>query len=53
MKKNFQTVVNKGNGNCMQAAIASLLDLELEDVPNFISYPSGSGFDKTVIGFFT
>ena len=31
----FQTIVDKDHGNCMQAAIASLFDLKLEDVPNF------------------
>lgn len=38
MKKVFQTVVDKGKGNCMQAALASLFDLELEQVPNFADY---------------
>lgn len=31
----FQTIISGTNGNCMQAAIASLLDLPLESVPNF------------------
>jgi hypothetical protein len=31
----YQTIVDKGTGNCMQAAIASLLNLQLNDVPNF------------------
>lgn len=48
MKKVFQTVVGNGaktseRGNCMQAAIASLFDLELEEVPNFISLDTGKG----------
>lgn len=34
MKKIYQTIV----GNCMQAALASLFNLELEDVPHFLSY---------------
>lgn len=34
-----QTLVDQGKGNCQQAAIASLLDLELEAVPNFIEDP--------------
>jgi hypothetical protein len=38
MRKIFQTIVDKRHGNCMQAAIASLFDLELEEVPNFIEY---------------
>ena len=44
MKPVFQTVVNQGNGNCMQAATASILDLELYQVPNFIEYLNS---DKT------
>jgi len=35
MIKVYQTIVSKGTGNCMQAAIASLFDEKLEDVPNF------------------
>jgi hypothetical protein len=38
MKKVYQTIVNKGYGNCMQAAIASLMNKDLDDVPNFISF---------------
>lgn len=38
MKKVYQTIVDKGNGNCLQATIASLFDEELDDVPHFISY---------------
>ena len=41
----FQTTFSDENnpktGNCMQAAIASLLDLSLEDVPNFIEFDDG------------
>ena len=36
MKKVFQTIVDKDHGNCMQAVIASLLELTLDKVPNFI-----------------
>ena len=32
----YQTIIDKGHGNCMQAAIASLFDEKLENVPNFI-----------------
>ncbi len=35
MKKVYQTIVDPGKGNCMQAAIASLLNLDLEEVPDF------------------
>lgn len=33
-----QTVVQKKRGNCMQAVVASLFDLELEQVPHFRLY---------------
>ena len=36
MIKVYQTIVDAGHGNCMQAAIASLFDKKLEEVPNFI-----------------
>lgn len=36
MKKVFQSRIEKVHGTCMQAAIASLFELFLEDVPNFI-----------------
>ena len=35
MKPVYQTVFGKHNGNCMSACIASILELELDDVPNF------------------
>lgn len=38
MKKVFQTITDSGHGNCMQAAMASIFDMELEDVPNFIEF---------------
>lgn len=38
MKKVFQTNIDKDNGNCMQAIIASLFEMDINDVPNFISF---------------
>lgn len=38
MKKVFQTVIDSKNGNCAQAAIASLFEVDIEDVPNFVDY---------------
>jgi len=38
MKKVYQTIVDQKKGNCMQAVIASLFELELEEVPPFIEY---------------
>lgn len=35
MKPVFQTEVDKGRGDCMRAAIASLLEFEASMVPNF------------------
>lgn len=44
MKKVHQRRVEKGKGDCMQSAIASLFDLPYELVPDFISYhKQGSG----------
>lgn len=38
MTKVWQTVVDKNKGNCMQAAMASLFDDSLDNVPNFIEF---------------
>ena len=38
MTKVFQTNTSKNQGNCLQAVYASLLDLPLNKVPNFIEY---------------
>lgn len=35
----MQTLVHPDKGNCMQAAIASLLDMDLEQVPNWVELP--------------
>lgn len=40
MKKVFQTIIDPCHGNCMQAAIASLFDKELDEVPNFVDLPN-------------
>lgn len=38
MKKIYQSTIDKGSGDCMRAVVASLYDLELLDVPNFIEF---------------
>jgi hypothetical protein len=38
MKRVFQTIIDKDHGNCEQAAMASLLELTLDEVPNFIEF---------------
>ena len=50
MKKVFQTIVSPNHGNCMQAVVASLFDLELEQVPNFIEL--GDRWYSAIHGFF-
>lgn len=40
-----QTIVDAERGNCMQAVVASLLDLELEQVPNFVLFKKNLWFD--------
>jgi hypothetical protein len=36
----YQTIIGGPNGNCAQAAYASLLELPLDEVPNFAEYKS-------------
>jgi hypothetical protein len=36
MKKVYQTIIDPGHGNCMQAVVASLFEMDLDQVPNFI-----------------
>lgn len=36
MQKIYQTIIHKNHGNCMQAALASLFELPLDLVPNFV-----------------
>jgi hypothetical protein len=50
MKKVYQTIVSSDNGDCMQAAIASLFELELKQVPNFIEL--GSDWHEPFVKFF-
>lgn len=35
-----QTITEKGRGDCHRAAIASLLDLKIEQVPHFLLFPA-------------
>jgi len=34
----FQSIHDKGKGDCLRACVASLLELEIEQVPHFIRY---------------
>lgn len=38
----YQEVLNDGNGDCLRAAIASLLEVPLSAVPNFMDLPHNS-----------
>jgi hypothetical protein len=38
MIKVHQTIIDKGHGNCMQAAIATLFSKQLDEIPNFIEH---------------
>jgi len=44
MKAVHQTIVNTTNGNCMQASVASILDLELDQVPKFVEMEGDQWF---------
>ena len=41
MTKVDQTIVDKGDGDCMRACVASILDLDLIAVPHFMRIPEG------------
>lgn len=38
MKKIYQTILDLNNGDCLRACLASLLEIELLDIPNFAEY---------------
>jgi hypothetical protein len=38
MKKVFQSIVEKGRGDCWRAVTASLFELEIEQVPHFLLF---------------
>jgi len=38
MKPVFQTICDREKGDCLRACVASLLELEIEQVPHFIRY---------------
>jgi len=55
MKKVYQTIVGSGSGNCVAASVASILGLELDEVPalspddaqmrNLIDFMNKSGYE--------
>lgn len=48
MTPQHQTIFGAGKGNCYATCIACLLDLEVEDVPNFcVDYPADEWFQET------
>lgn len=48
MKKVYQTIIDSENGDCMQAVVASLFELELDALPNYVEHENwGELFDKT------
>lgn len=48
MKPVHQTIVDQKIGNCLSAALASILELDLNDVPDFMRFFGGNGFDRAV-----
>jgi hypothetical protein len=48
-KKVYQTIFNQTQGNCMQACVATLLNKNLNDVPNFICLPD---WRASMVSFF-
>ena len=45
MKPVNQTIINFRQGNCIQACVASIFELELSEVPNFMEYGTDN-FDE-------
>lgn len=41
MKPVDQTILNPDTGNCFSACLASIIELELEEVPNFLEIAGG------------
>ena len=52
MKRINQTIMNFKNGNCMQACVASILEKDLDEVPNFMSQ-GDSRFFKILKKYFS
>jgi len=50
MKKVYQKLVDKDHGDCMQAVVASLFELELDEVPKFIEL--GGDWHSAMWNFF-
>lgn len=42
----YQTIMKPPLGNCMQACLASLFEVPLEDVPNFMDGPHDSWWER-------
>ena len=51
MKPVFQTIFVPPLGNCLQAAIASVMELPLESVPNFAQYFHRDDWYETIAEF--
>lgn len=49
MKPVYQTVFGSPGGNCMQAAVASIFELPLEQVPNFVE--NGDEWVEALVSF--
>jgi len=43
MKPVMQSICDKGKGDCLRACVASLLELEIEQVPHFIRFGNWHG----------
>lgn len=49
MQKVYQDIVDKGDGDCMRACIASLFELTIEQVPHFLRF--GDSWFSTMCNF--
>ena len=49
MKPVYQTILSGPLANCLQASLASLLEVSLEDVPNFNTYSDSEWYQAYII----
>ena len=40
MRPVYQQIISSNNGDCLRACVASILELEIEHVPNFMEVPA-------------
>ena len=52
MRNVYQTIIHQGDGDCLRAAAASILDLSIDQVPHFIKFSGDSHIWHDVFMYF-